>query len=140
MHDISAHRPQLIRGGAIWSGIDGASDHSAIAIADGVIVAFDRDALDWASTADPEVFDLAGGFLMPAFGEGHAHPLFGALESDGPQVRPCTTVAEIVAEVARWAAEHPDNEWILGGSYDSSLAPMACSMPAGSMRLSPIVR
>jgi len=28
-----------------------------------------------------------------------------------------------VAEVARWAAEHPDNEWILGGSYDSSLAP-----------------
>ena len=123
MHDISAHRLQLIRGGAIWSGIDGASDHSAIAIADGVIVAFDRDALDWASTADPEVVDLAGGFLMPAFGEGHAHPLFGGLESDGPQVRPCTTVAEIVAEVARWAAEHPDNEWILGASYDSSLAP-----------------
>ena len=123
MHDSSTDRSMLIRGGTIWSGVAGESDHSAIAIADGVIVAFDRDALDWANTAAPEVVDLAGGFLMPAFGEGHAHPLFGALESDGPQVRPCTTVAEIVSEVRRWAAEHPDTEWIVGASYDSSLAP-----------------
>ena len=123
MHDSSTLHSILIRGGAIWSGIDGDCDHSAVAIVDGVITAFDHDALEWATTTSPEVVDLTGGFLMPAFGEGHAHPLFGALESDGPQVRRCTTVAEIVAEVGRWAAEHPDVEWIIGASYDSSLAP-----------------
>lgn len=35
-----------------------------------------------------EVVDLQGGFLMPSFGDGHAHPLLGGLEFVGPAVRP----------------------------------------------------
>ena len=38
-------------------------------------------------------------------------------------MRQCNSVDEIVAEVKRFAAEHPDDEWIVGASYDSSLAP-----------------
>ncbi len=60
---------------------------------------------------------------MPSFGDGHAHPLPGGLEAVGPQVRRCKSVDEIVDEVRRFAAEHPDDEWIVGASYDSSLAP-----------------
>lgn len=115
--------PTLIVGASIWTGVRHAPDHSSIAVADGVIVAFDEAALEWAGRVEHDVVDLAGGFLMPSFGEGHAHPLFGALEADGPQVRSCSTVAEIVAEVRRWANAHPQNDWILGASYDSSLAP-----------------
>jgi Asp-tRNA(Asn)/Glu-tRNA(Gln) amidotransferase A subunit family amidase/predicted amidohydrolase YtcJ len=63
------------------------------------------------------------GWLIPAFGDGHAHPMFGGLEAEGPQVRRQSSVAEIVAEVGRWAADHPGEDWILGASYDSSLSP-----------------
>ena len=62
-------------------------------------------------------------FLMPSFGDGHAHPLPGGLEAVGPRVRRCTSVDEIVDEVRRFAAEHPDDEWIVGASYESSMAP-----------------
>ena len=60
---------------------------------------------------------------MPSFGDGHAHPLYGGLESAGPAVRPCKSVDEIVSAVAKYAAEHPDDDWIIGASYESSLAP-----------------
>ena len=105
----------LFDNGTIWTG---AGTADALLVADGVIVAVGEQAR--AGTAD-EIVDLAGGFLMPSFGDGHAHPLYGGLESAGPQVRPCTSVDEIVAEVARYAAEHPDQEWIAGASYDGSL-------------------
>src|SRR5699024_1356832 len=68
-----------------------------------------------------EHVDLDGGFLMPSFGDGHAHPIFGGMEAEGPQVRACSSVDEIVAEVPRYAAAHPDEKWITGASYDGSL-------------------
>src|SRR5699024_81215 len=68
-----------------------------------------------------EHVDLDGGFLMPSFGDGHAHPIFGGMEAEGPQVRACSSVDEIVAEVRRYAAAHPDEKWITGASYDGSL-------------------
>ena len=71
----------------------------------------------------PTQVDLDGGFLMPSFGDGHAHPLYGGLEYAGPPVRPCDSVDEIVSAVKKFADEHPDDEWIVGASYDSSLAP-----------------
>ena len=76
--DSSTPCPILIRDGTICSGIDKASDHSAVAVVGAVITASDYDGFEWATIAGPEVVDLTGGFLMPAFGEGHAHPLFTA--------------------------------------------------------------
>jgi hypothetical protein len=98
------------------------SDENAIYVVDGRIAAIGAEARSRAS-ADTAVVDLAGGFLMPSFGEGHAHPIFGGLEDCGPNVRACTSVAEIVAEVRRYADANPDLDWILGASYDGSFAP-----------------
>ena len=107
-------------GGTIWTGVNGQTT-DALLVVDGVVQALGDDAHARAEGA--EEVDLAGGFLMPSFGDGHAHPLYGGLEAVGPQVRPCNSVDEIVAEVKRFAAEHPDDEWIVGASYESSLAP-----------------
>lgn len=109
----------VFRNGAVWTGRE---DISALAIHDGRIVALGGEALALSRDAD-QVIDLAGGFLMPAFGDGHCHPDQAGFEALGPQIRPCRSVAAIVAEVARFAAEHPEQEWIRGGSYDSTLAP-----------------
>ncbi|GAA1531980.1 amidohydrolase [Brevibacterium picturae] len=109
------------RNGTIWLGSDSATT-DALLISDGVIVAVGSAEVDRClAGTEVEHIDLDGGFLMPSFGDGHAHPVFGGLEAEGPQVRSCTSVSDIVAEVRRYAAAHPEDEWITGASYDGSL-------------------
>ncbi|KMO82138.1 amidohydrolase [Mycolicibacterium chubuense] len=108
----------LFTGGVVWTGD---TDTDAVLVVDGVVTALGDDARTQGAQA--ETVDLAGGFLMPSFGDGHAHPLYGGLEAVGPAVRPCTSVDEIVLAVKQYAEEHPDEEWIVGASYDGSLAP-----------------
>jgi predicted amidohydrolase YtcJ len=112
----------LFRNGTVWTGASGPTV-DAVLVDGGVVVALGEAARAMAAEQEPAEVDLEGGFLMPSFGDGHAHPLLGGLEFVGPAVRPCSSVAEIVEAVRRFAAEHPNDEWIVGASYDSSLAP-----------------
>jgi predicted amidohydrolase YtcJ len=110
----------FFHGGTIWTGVeDQVTD--ALLVVDGAVQAMGEQVRAHASGA--EDVDLGGGFLMPSFGDGHAHPLPGGLEAVGPQVRPCKSVDEIVDAVRKFADEHPDDQWIVGASYESSLAP-----------------
>jgi predicted amidohydrolase YtcJ len=111
----------LFTGGVIWTGAGDEAD--ALLVTDGVVRALGAQAKELAAGIDCERVDLEGGFLMPSFGDGHAHPLYGGLEAVGPAVRGCGTIDEIVAAVKVYAEEHPDEEWIVGASYDGSLAP-----------------
>ena len=111
----------LFTGGTIWTG---ESDTDAVLVSGGTVRAIGAQARDETASEPAAVtVDLEGGLLMPSFGDGHAHPLYGGLESAGPAVRPCRSVDEIVAAVRKYAHEHPDREWIYGASYDGSLAP-----------------
>lgn len=107
----------LFHGGVIWTPM---TTTDALLVSDGVVQAIGDRARE--HTADEQV-DLEDGFLMPSFGDGHAHPLYGGLESEGPAVRPCKSIDEIVTAVKTYAAAHPEQEWIVGASYDGSLAP-----------------
>ena len=98
-------------------------ESDALLVTDGVVRSLGGQARDLASGLDCEHVDLDGGFLMPSFGDGHAHPLYGGLEAVGPAVRGCGSVDEILAAVKKYADEHPEEEWIVGASYDGSLAP-----------------
>jgi predicted amidohydrolase YtcJ len=116
----------LFYGGTIWRGA-GREAASVAVVRNGVIEALEDEAERLAADAERagepiEGVDLEGGFLMPAFGDGHAHPLFGGLEGEGPDVGAANTIPEIVAEVRRYAEANPDREWILGASYDGSLS------------------
>jgi predicted amidohydrolase YtcJ len=110
----------LFSGGVIWTG---AQDTDAVLVADGVVRAVGDPARESAGSLGAMTVDLGGGFLMPAFGDGHAHPLYGGLEAIGPQIRKCSSVDEIVSAVRDFAAAHPEQDWIVGASYNSSLAP-----------------
>ena len=91
---------------------------SAILIENGRVLAHDSDAT--AESAD-QTIDLAGAFVMPAFADGHAHPLFAGREAQGPKVIGLQSVAEIVAEVKSFAVSNPDSKWIIGGAYEAAL-------------------
>ncbi len=112
----------VFRGGVVLTGVPAAPRARAAAVRDGTVVAVDEDALDLVAGA-AEVVDLGGGALLPGFGDGHAHPLWGGVELDGPQVRDCTSVPEVVDVVRRFAAAHREERWIVGGPYDPSLVP-----------------
>ncbi len=71
---------------------------------------------------DAEHIDLEGGLLLPAFGDGHAHPLLAGRERTGPALRDAGSVDEIVERVRAWGARS-DAPWLIGGSYDATVAP-----------------
>lgn len=68
-----------------------------------------------------QIIDLHGGFLAPAFMDGHAHPLFAGREAQGPLLNKLQSVAEMVAEVKRFAEANPQTPWIIGGAYEAAV-------------------
>jgi len=101
-------------GGTIWCGLSSFANSVRV---DGEKI------VEINGTVHPgdEVVDLQGGFLSPAFMDGHAHPLFAGREAQGPMVNGLQSVAEIVVEVKRFADANPNTPWILGGAYEAAI-------------------
>ena len=118
--ETSAGPATLFHGGTVWPELD-APESDALLVVAGRVAALGPAAHEHPAAADAARVDLAGGFLMPAFAEGHAHPIFGGLEAQGPQIVGLTSVEDIVAEVRRYAEAHPEEDWIIGASYNGSL-------------------
>ena len=106
----------LLFNGHFWS--SGCSIFSALLIENDLIIATGESALN--SVCDEKI-DLQGAFVMPAFSDGHAHPLFAGREMMGPKVNGLQSVTEIVNEVQRFALANPDQEWIIGGAYEAAI-------------------
>ncbi|MET3808081.1 putative amidohydrolase YtcJ [Nakamurella sp. UYEF19] len=108
----------LFTGGVLWSPADWEAPRTGqMLVVDGRIAAVDDDL---EAPADVERVDLQGGSLLPAFGDGHAHPLQAGLEGRFAPVRG-DSVAAILDGVMSWAADHPDAEWVYGGGFDLAL-------------------
>jgi predicted amidohydrolase YtcJ len=66
-------------------------------------------------------FDLKSQFVMPAFRDGHCHPLFAGREHVGPDVTDASNLREIAEIILEYAEAHPDVQWIDGAAYDRSI-------------------
>ena len=106
--------------GTVWINKDDRSD--AVAARDGHVVAHGSEAVTLIAEATT-VIDLNGRTLAPGFGDGHAHPVFGGIETLFADVRGHDTLDDLLASVKKWADENPDAEWVRGEGYDPSLAP-----------------
>ncbi len=104
----------------VWLGNNEWAD--CIAAKDGVIVAVGQNAQNLLSTAD-QIFDVASRSLLPAFGDGHAHPINGGIETLFAPVNKARSLDELLKIVQKYANENPDVEIIRGEGYDPSLAP-----------------
>src|SRR5258707_9454314 len=70
-----------------------------------------------------EPVDLRGGTLLPGFIDAHVHPVFAGDQMCRCDLTGVKTAAEYAEIIARYAAAHPDAEWITGGGWSMEAFP-----------------
>jgi len=70
-----------------------------------------------------KVIDLAGRMLLPAFQDSHIHLISGGMELGQCYLNDLQTKEEVLAKIGAYAAEHPGQDWIVGGGWALSLFP-----------------
>jgi predicted amidohydrolase YtcJ len=114
-------------GGSVFTGHGRRSAPGAVAVRGGRIVTVgDEDEARAAAGPGAEVVDLAGGMLLPGFQDAHVHPVWAGAELLECHLHELGTAAEYVTEIARYAAAHPELEWISGGGW------MMAAFPGGT--------
>lgn len=93
-----------------------------MAVADGRIVATGVEAMTWRASFD-RVVELEGRLLLPAFRDGHAHPLHAGMNRLGLDFTGLTTLDDTLEALRRWRLDHPDEQWIVGHCYNPSILP-----------------
>lgn len=96
----------------------------AIAVKDGRIVAVGADG-DAHALSGPrtEVVDLEGKLLLPGFQDAHVHPPSAGYEMLRCNLSDAYSAEEYRRIVTAFAAEHPDDPWILGGGWSMDTFP-----------------
>ncbi|HWL50619.1 MAG TPA: amidohydrolase [Acidimicrobiia bacterium] len=72
------------------------------------------------------VVDLAGRLLSPGFQDAHCHPGSSGLDLLRCSFDGCASAEDAIAYVARYAADHPERPWILGGGWHQTWFPRGC--------------
>jgi hypothetical protein len=110
------------RAGTIWTGTGETTD--TVLVINGVVEAVgERVRALCGEYFHVDDVDLAGGFLMASFGDGHAHPLLGGWRRPVRRSGRACRWRRSSSPCARFARAHPYHEWIVGASYDSSPTP-----------------
>jgi predicted amidohydrolase YtcJ len=113
----------VFTGGPVFTANTVRSRTDAVAVSGGRIVAVGGDDVRDLVGPSTEVVDLAGRLLLPGFQDAHVHPVWGGLDMLRCDLAQLDTAAEYVDEIGRYAAAHPDDEWILGGGWAMSAFP-----------------
>ncbi|HEY8107191.1 MAG TPA: amidohydrolase family protein [Gaiellaceae bacterium] len=87
---------------------------AALAIADGEIVAVGSDAEIRELGTATETVDLRGAVAVPGLTDSHIHPLQGALETRGADLRDLTSLADVRVAVAAERRRCAPGKWVLG--------------------------
>ncbi|MEO0027870.1 MAG: hypothetical protein RL716_1201 [Actinomycetota bacterium] len=99
----------------LWRGLDASPELTSFDVLDGKVSSTTSN-----TPADIEV-NLHAAFVMPAFRDGHCHPLFAGREHVGPDVTLAKSLSEIQTVVLGYAKTNPDALWIDGAAYDRSI-------------------
>ena len=110
----------LFTGGPIIV-FDGSMPTSMVIDGDRIAVIGD-EAASWATTFD-EVVHLEGRCVVPAFRDGHAHPLHAGINRNELDLTGVPTFDEVIERVRRWADAHPEDSWIVGHCYAPPILP-----------------
>ena len=104
----------VLTGGSVFA----AGGPEAVAVRDGRIAAVGsaREARGWAGPGT-RVLELEGRTVLPGFQDAHLHPPHGGLAASQCYLFDAVTREQCLDTVARYAAERPELEWIVGGGW-----------------------
>jgi len=96
----------------------------AVAIKDGRILSVGSNA-DVAARkgAATRVVDMGGRFVMPAFGDAHAHPIFGGMSHARCSLHQGKTIEDYRGIIAACVEKTPGNGTIFGSGWNQALFP-----------------
>ena len=95
---------------------------TSLAIDGDRIVAIGDSATSWAASFD-EIVQLDGRALVPAFRDGHAHPLHAGINRNSLDLTGVRPLEKVIERVRQWADAHPEDPWIVGHCYDPTILP-----------------
>jgi len=108
----------VFRHGAVYTVDAARSWASAVGVQDGRIVYVGSDSLPPGLIGpNTEVVNLQGQMLLPAFQDGHVHPIDSGVELGDCTLSDLTTATAIVDSIRACARAHPDWSWIRGGGW-----------------------
>ena len=118
------HADLLILNGSVFTGDARQPRAAAVALRGNRIawVGAQQDAAAWRGPRT-EIFDAAGATVMPGFIDSHFHLLWGSLKLDSMQLDGVPDLDGLAATIRAWAAEHPDDDWLLGYQLRYSIIP-----------------
>ena len=87
---------------------------AAVAVADGEIVAVGSDAEIRELGAAAETVDLHGAVVVPGLTDSHIHPLQGALDTRGADLRDLSSLEDVRAALAAERKRCSPDQWVLG--------------------------
>lgn len=89
----------------------------ALAIADDRLLLVGSDeAVGELTGPETEIVDLGGRFVMPGLQDAHVHTQMVAEFNQNLSTDPDRAWVDIAGDIRRYAADHPEREWILGGN------------------------
>jgi predicted amidohydrolase YtcJ len=68
-----------------------------------------------------QVVDLGDRMMLPGFQDVHIHPIGGGIEAASCDLNELTTLDEYLDTIRSYAAENPDEDWIMGGGWSMSV-------------------
>jgi len=113
----------VFTGGPVFTANTVRSRTDAVAVSAGRIVAVGGGDVRDLIGPSTEVVDLTGRLLIPGFQDAHVHPVWGGLDMLRCDLSAYDTASEYLDVIGRYAQEHPDDPWILGGGWGMSAFP-----------------
>lgn len=112
----------VVHNAAVWTGVRGAPDASAIAVRGGRIVAVGGDVeVNRRIGPRTRIVDGTGKMVVPGFIDSHVHFLSGGASLASVQLRDVRTREEFVRRIRDYARTLPRGAWITEGNWDHSL-------------------
>ena len=125
------------RNGTVYTVDASRSWARTVAVRDGRIVYVGADSLPSRLVGPKtEVWDLAGGMLLPGFQDGHVHLLLGGVELGWCTLYTLKTAAAVLDSIAACAAARPDG-WLRGVGWELTAFPGANPSKAQLDRIAP---
>jgi predicted amidohydrolase YtcJ len=112
----------VFRNGSIYTVDATRSWARAVAVRGGriVYVGSDEGSEEWVGPST-QVVDLDDRLMLPGFQDVHIHPISGGIEAAACDLNELTTLEEYLQAIGTYAAENPDEAWILGGGWSMSV-------------------